>query len=407
MPPAIEIVSDDNELVLRPLTQADAEAHLAGDDDDHVRWLSGAKSTIDHVRAFIDESAQQWTNGGPRRSLGVFARAGGALLGTVEVNGAVDALAHEGTAGNISYSVQPAHRGRGVAARAVTTLVNWLVASRDEPITHVVIRVDARNARSVKVARDAGFALVDDGEPEGGGRGPRPADSRDPSSELRFELVLRGALYVHGVGGGASLFDDVRAKHAGRAVDLPASLTSAEALADALAARVHPSAHVVVVGHSMGGAVAQEFARRHPNKVRALALVSTALRFPAASTMRAMLRADRDAFALAFKDALGPAPKIPRSLALFDGHDDASIDAALAVCEGFDARERPPIRDAATGALRAVVLCGSADRVVPPKAAKRLAETLGCPYVEIDGKEHMLPEEAADDVVAAISTLIG
>ena len=201
-------------------------------------------------------------------------------------------------------------------------------------------------------------------------------------------------VFLHGVGGGAALFDDVKARVGGRAIDLPV-LPSVDEIADALASELDDA---ILVGHSLGGAVAQVIARRHAQRVRGLVLVSTSLRFPAAAQMREMLAADEATFRESFKDALGPKHAVPVSRALFDAHAAHALDAWFAACASHDGRGK-------TLAAPAVVIHGGADRVVPPKAAKSLAEALNAPLVEVAGKEHMLPEEAPEEVAAAISRL--
>jgi hypothetical protein len=59
---------NDGVIQLRPLTQADAAAHLSGEDDEMAKWLSGGCSTAATVQTAIDKFEEQWRTGGPRRA---------------------------------------------------------------------------------------------------------------------------------------------------------------------------------------------------------------------------------------------------------------------------------------------------------------------------------------------------
>ena len=71
---------------IRPLTQADAAAHLAGEDEEMAKWLSGGRSTAATVQSAIDKFEEQWRTGGPRRAFGVFDCGNDQLIGFVEAN---------------------------------------------------------------------------------------------------------------------------------------------------------------------------------------------------------------------------------------------------------------------------------------------------------------------------------
>jgi hypothetical protein len=49
----------DGVIRLRPLTQADAAAHLAGEDEEIEKWLSGGRSTAAMVETAIDKFEEQ------------------------------------------------------------------------------------------------------------------------------------------------------------------------------------------------------------------------------------------------------------------------------------------------------------------------------------------------------------
>lgn len=171
-PPFVVLRGDG--LVLRCLRQRDVEAHLAGEDDDQVRWLQeGTPGEPERTRQWVAESQEQWRSGGPRRSFGVFDAATDQLVGFAEAN-----LELPGPRGgvNVSYAVFPPWRGRGLAARAVGLLCGWLAQTTAEPAA--VLRIAPGNEPSHGVARAAGFAPVDasdtDGDDEGLVRYERP-----------------------------------------------------------------------------------------------------------------------------------------------------------------------------------------------------------------------------------------
>ncbi|MCR6688764.1 GNAT family N-acetyltransferase [Cellulomonas sp.] len=144
----------DDVLTLRCLRPDDAPALLAGEDEDQVRWLNGGhRSEPARTREWIEQNREQWRTGGARRHLGVLHVATGRLIGTVEAH-----LAMPGAptgAVNISYAVFPAARGHGYAACAVRLVCAWLAVATAADTA--LIRVDAANTPSVRVARDAGF----------------------------------------------------------------------------------------------------------------------------------------------------------------------------------------------------------------------------------------------------------
>ncbi len=146
----------DGEVVLRPMTLEDAPAHLAGEDEEQVRWLSGGVSTQESVRAWIRANLDSWETGGPRRNFGVRAVARGDLVGMVEANLDVAGLA-PGVA-NVAYALYPRARHRGLATRAVRLLCEYLPSAG---VAHTaVIQVEHGNRASLALPPRAGFQPV-------------------------------------------------------------------------------------------------------------------------------------------------------------------------------------------------------------------------------------------------------
>ncbi|MDH6225820.1 MULTISPECIES: GNAT family N-acetyltransferase [Streptomyces] len=77
---------------------------------------------------------------------------GGAPLGEVMLR-----RAPEGT--ELGYAVGPAHRGRGLAARAVRVMAGY--AFEELGAERVILELEAENAASAAVAARAGFRLLD------------------------------------------------------------------------------------------------------------------------------------------------------------------------------------------------------------------------------------------------------
>src|SRR4051812_49889283 len=62
----------DGIIFLRPLTPEDAADHLAGEDEEMVKWVSGGGSTLATVEAFFQNNQGSWRSGGSPRVLWVF-----------------------------------------------------------------------------------------------------------------------------------------------------------------------------------------------------------------------------------------------------------------------------------------------------------------------------------------------
>ena len=142
----------DGVIQLRPLTQADAAAHLAGEDEEMAKWLSGGRSTAATVQTAIDKFEEQWRTGGPRR---VFACSNDQLIGFVEAN--LELLGNPAEV-NVSYGIFPPWRGWGLAGRAIDLVAEYLRSATEA--RGIVLQIAPENGRSIRVAEKAGFARV-------------------------------------------------------------------------------------------------------------------------------------------------------------------------------------------------------------------------------------------------------
>jgi len=153
----------DGVILLRPLTTEDAVDHLAGEDEEIAKWLSGGRSTLANVEKAILNWQQNWQTGGPRRAFGVFDCATDRLVGFVEVN--LARIAEPGQV-NVSYGVFREWRRQGLAVRAINLMDQYLRTTKEA--RQIVLRIAPANVASLKFAEKAGFTfrgLFD--EPEG------------------------------------------------------------------------------------------------------------------------------------------------------------------------------------------------------------------------------------------------
>lgn len=171
------------------------------------------------------------------------------------------------------------------------------------------------------------------------------------------------------------------------------------------------SAHVV--GHSMGGVIAQQVALRMPARVRSLSFLCTF-----ASGWEAT-KLSLDKLILGLRTYVGPNAWrrqaflemiLPREYIAQTPRAD--LIARLQTLFGHDLSAQPPIALKQLGAMRkfdaastlhrlgeipTLVLSGAADRIALPAYGRRLADAIpGARYVEIPDTGHALPIQLAD-----------
>src|SRR3989344_93161 len=111
---------------LRPFELSDAEEHLAGEDEEQIKWLSGGKGNLEGVQNWIKKNKEQWENNGNIFNFAITDK-DNKLLGMVEANSnfkELDGLI-EGDA-NISYGLYPDARGKGYTTEAINLILDFL-----------------------------------------------------------------------------------------------------------------------------------------------------------------------------------------------------------------------------------------------------------------------------------------
>jgi pimeloyl-ACP methyl ester carboxylesterase len=245
------------------------------------------------------------------------------------------------------------------------------------------------------------------------------------------------ALFLHGQPGGGADWDAVVRRLDGRVAAIansrpgwspgtrPTTLAgNATAALGELDARDIDRA--VVVGHSLGGAVAAWLAAAHPDRVAALVLVAPAANLAALSRLDRWLAAPvvAELTSAAVVGGLGiglTVPPLRRRIARLAGIDEAYLRTAPRTAlrpsawRAYADEQRTlvnelPALDRVLGTISAptTILAGDRDRVVPVGALRELSRQIpGARLVVRAGAGHLLPHRApelvADAIVAALA----
>ncbi|MFD5813163.1 GNAT family N-acetyltransferase [Streptomyces sp. NPDC127038] len=149
-PERIELTGEG--LVLRDWTEEDLAAMPELFDHPDIAYWTPIVSPFDEAASLarLDRARQLRAEG--TAVLLAITLDGGAPLGEVMLR-----RSPEGT--EIGYAVGPAHRGQGLAVRAVRVMAAY--AFEELAADRVILELEAENAASVAVATKAGFALLD------------------------------------------------------------------------------------------------------------------------------------------------------------------------------------------------------------------------------------------------------
>ncbi len=163
---------------------------------------------------------------------------------------------------------------------------------------------------------------------------------------------------------------------------------------------------IVVVGHSLGGAIALRWALDFPQRVAGLVLIATGAKLRVAPSYLEMIEKRwPDCIPDMVGSLLGPSP--PAGL-----REDLEAQHALVgristlrdyrACDAFD------VMHELTGlAIPTLVVVGTDDRMTPPKYARYLHEQIaGSQLAVIEDAGHMVMAEKPDQVNAALSSFL-
>jgi pimeloyl-ACP methyl ester carboxylesterase len=186
------------------------------------------------------------------------------------------------------------------------------------------------------------------------------------------------------------------------------------ALADALLAELDARGidRATLVGHSMGGMLAQEFVARFPDRVGRLVLYGTTPAFGGrdpsfaeqflAARLGPLEGRSMNQAAPELLDGMlpedAPPDAMPRALAAMRAIPAAAYRDTLRCLTTFDRRA-----DQARIAVPTLLIAGERDQAAPLKTMQRMAETIpGARIVVIPGAGHLIHLEAPDAFRAAL-----
>lgn len=240
----------------------------------------------------------------------------------------------------------------------------------------------------------------------------------------------RTVLFLHGIGGSRHSFDEQLAAvpdgwcavawdAPGYGDSAPLASMTFETLANAAVAVLDDvgAGQAVIVGHSMGGMVAQEIAARYPSRVRGLVLYATSAAFGGRDdTFKNKFLADR---LKPLDEGLAPAdfadrlvgqmfgPRTPAALKetairSMSSVPSATYRQALTCIVAFD--RKAALADIACPTL---VLAAENDSLAPPKTMERMAAAIpAARYVCLPDAGHLANMEDAAAFNAAVNDFL-
>lgn len=241
------------------------------------------------------------------------------------------------------------------------------------------------------------------------------------------EVALKGSVRgdvpvifaVHGAGGGAWMWKDLRVELSQWidlvAIDLPGHVSSTGKGAQSVeiyreivreAARSMALNKPFAIGHSMGGAIVMDWAISHPEELAGIILVSTGAKLKVHPMVFESIAKDFEAYISMIK-TMAFGSKVNEELLEFS--EDAFSGVTADVTTGdFRACDAFNVMDSVGKiTLPVLILCGSEDKMTPPKYSEFLAGKIpGATLKIFSGAGHMLPVERPENVADFVRRFI-
>ena len=222
-------------------------------------------------------------------------------------------------------------------------------------------------------------------------------------------------LFIHGAGHTGELWSDVQTHFPGAlAPSLPGHPDGqAQASVDGYAQWLIESQldavngeRAVLVGNSMGGAIAMTVALRAPERVAALVLIGSGAKLRVHPDIFAQLERDFTAAARTLAQLQlapdAPEARVARIVAAMERTGPAATTADFRACDAFDLRARLGEIGAPT-----LVISGTEDRMTPPKYAQFLREQIPSAMLEsLEGAGHVPQLEQPERVARTIADFL-
>lgn len=164
----------------------------------------------------------------------------------------------------------------------------------------------------------------------------------------------------------------------------------------------------VLVGHSMGGAIALDIARQWPRRVLGLVLVASGAKLRVApDLLRMTAEPSTSGAAIQLLTDLSFAPQAPARLKELSAQRLAEtrlpvLNGDLIACDAFDMRDQVRLISAP-----ALIICGSADRMTPPAYSTYLEQQMPAARLELVADAgHMVMLERPDAVAASLGAFL-
>jgi len=193
--------------------------------------------------------------------------------------------------------------------------------------------------------------------------------------------------------------------HGGSDGTIPKRIEDAAAIVAAFLDAIGIS-RVVIGGHSMGGAIAQQFALAYPDRVEGLVLVGTGARLRVLPRLLDLLASDSErGVDLLMSLAIGAEAPAELRTALHRATADnppGVVLGDLQACDVFDVMSR-----IATVNVPTLAICGAEDRLTPPKYSRFFGERIaGARVVVVPGAGHYVQVEKPRETTAAIREFV-